>query len=494
MNLLPIAIPPGIDRRGTEYQSKGRWYTQNLTRWYNGETLGPVLGFSQFTVVTTFTGKGRALTAWLDDSNNRWIGVGTESHLYAVSSGGVIFDITPSGFTTGNADETAHIGYGDGTYGSYTYGDARPDTGSYSEATVWDLDTWGQYLIGNSPEDGKIYQWTLNTGTIAAAVTNAPTACKGVVVTGQRFVMALGAGGNNRKLQWSDQDDNTVWSPSATNQAGDVDLPRGKIILGRTLIDQVIVLTDREAYIVEYIGLPFVYSPRKVGDSCGAVSKRCIATSGQLAAWWSQSGFWTYNGVVTPLDCPLWDMIQNNITSGQLTKISAFHNSKYSEFWWFYPSSSSTEIDSYVFWNYKYNHWGMGSLVRLAGTEPGTYQYPILVGNDGNLYEHENGHSYGGATPTATSGPMELGAGERVMHVLGIVPDEKTVGDVSLKFNTRLYPNASQTVTASMTPDSTGKVDVRFSARQVELVVTGAQSDDWRFGNPRLWVAQGGKR
>ena len=40
MENLPLAIPPGVFRRGTEFQSKGRAYDTNLVRSY-GPSWGP---------------------------------------------------------------------------------------------------------------------------------------------------------------------------------------------------------------------------------------------------------------------------------------------------------------------------------------------------------------------------------------------------------------------------------------------------------------------
>ena len=54
-----------------------------------------------------------------------------------------------------------------------------------------------------------------------------------MVVTEERFIFALGAGGNSRKVQWCDKENNTVWTPSATNEAGDIELATaGQIMQG----------------------------------------------------------------------------------------------------------------------------------------------------------------------------------------------------------------------------------------------------------------------
>jgi len=41
MAYIPLQIPPGVFKNGTEYQSKGRWNNSNLVRWFEG-TIRPV--------------------------------------------------------------------------------------------------------------------------------------------------------------------------------------------------------------------------------------------------------------------------------------------------------------------------------------------------------------------------------------------------------------------------------------------------------------------
>jgi len=132
------------------------------------------------------------------DAAERFIAAGTHSNLYVMNETGTLKDITPTGFTSGRADAVLKIGYGQSTYGSYAYGVARPDLGTYLPATTWSMDTWGEYLVACSTEDGKLLEWQLDFGTPtdAAVITNAPTSCTAVMTTSERFVFALGAGGN----------------------------------------------------------------------------------------------------------------------------------------------------------------------------------------------------------------------------------------------------------------------------------------------------------
>jgi hypothetical protein len=503
--LYPISPPPGIFRQGTEYQAGGqvgpdgvlppRWFNGSLTRFF-GEQVGPIGGFRQRSA-NPVSGMARAILPWTTNASPtvRWIGIGTHTHLYVHNASGQVFDITPSGFVAGQADESVNTGFGAAAFGAQAFGVARPDTGSTTEALVWDLDVWGDNLVACAFSDGRLVQWALNTAVPAAAISGAPTGCLGTFVTEQGFQFAVAPGGNGRRLQWSDQGNNTVWTPSTTNQAGTVDLvTSGAIRKGLRLGPQALVLTDTDAHVGQYVGLPSVWAFQRVGSGCGAISKGCVVATGQQAVWWGRSGFWLFDGSAQPIECEVYDYLQNNLNPGQRSKITGFHNSQFGEAWWFYPSASSNENDSYVYWDYRRNHWNIGTLPRLCAAQAGVFKWPLAMDPSGICYEHEVGDSYGGAQPFIETGPIELGGGDQLMHCLGLIPDETAGGQVTVDFRTRPYPGGPETVLGETSLDGSGKADLRFSARQARMRITGAAATDWRFGKARLELRNGGRR
>ena len=152
MPYVPINLPSGVYKNGTEMQAKGRWLDCNLVRWNEG-AMQPIRGWTQRGTAVA-TGKARAIRIWTDNSNNRRTAVGTSSRLYIYSEDGTQYDITPSGFTAGFDDATAATGFGNYTYGTGNYGTQRPDGGILIPATTWSLDNWGSYLVGCSNRDG----------------------------------------------------------------------------------------------------------------------------------------------------------------------------------------------------------------------------------------------------------------------------------------------------------------------------------------------------
>lgn len=491
MAYIPLQIPPGVFKNGTEYQSKGRWNNSNLIRWFEG-TMRPVGGWRKRST-SQLSGMARGLINWRDNTGNRRIGIGTHSKLYAMNEAGTLTDITPADLVVGDPDAIQKLGYGYSTYGNFAYGVARPDLGSYTPATTWSLDTWGEYLVGCSTKDGRLLEWQLNNASDAAAITNAPTSCVGLVVTQERFLFALGASGNPRKVAWCDQENNTVWTPAATNQAGDFELATiGSIQCAKRIRGSTIIFTDADVHTATYIGPPYIYSFDRIGTGCGAISKQSVAATDNACLWMSKSGFWIYDGFVKPLVSDVGDYVFNNINYQQSSKVYAVHNSAYGEIWWFYPSSASNEVDSYVTFNYREGHWSIGTLARTCGTDRGIFATPLMVSTDGYVYEHEVGFAYDSQSVFAESGPIELGLGDRVLSLTGLIPDEKNLGDVKVSFSTKFYPTGTE---YNYGPYSmTNPTSLRITGKQIAAKVEGNTLSDWRVGIIRFDGKVGGLR
>ena len=252
------------------------------------------------------------------------------------------------------------------------------------------------------------------------------------------------------------------------------------------------LLTTTDAHVARYSGPPFVYSFQRVGDGCGTVSANGCVAADQFAVWPGLNSFHIYDGSVKVLKSSVGDFFYNNINKAQRSKIAGVLNSEFNEVWWFYPSVNSIENDSYVVWNYRDNHWNIGTLARTAGADAGVFLYPQMVGTDGYVYEHEVGYAYDGASPFVQSGPVELGNGDNLMVARQLIPDEKNQGDVTATFKTRFYPNGAETSHGPFT--MTNPTSVRFQGRQVSMRIDAAQNSDWRVGTMRIDAVAGGKR
>jgi len=492
MPLIPLQIPAGVYRNGTDLQSAGRWRDANLIRWHQ-EAMRPIGGWRQRGSID-INGTPRGTVAWRTNNSDRYLGIGVHNALFVMDEGGSVTDITPAQFTGGRLNSSANLGYGGDTYGTALYGLPREDATTLLDATTWSLDNWGEYLVACSTDDGQILEWQLDPASNAAPIANAPTNNSAMFVTEERFLFALGAGGNPRLVQWCDREDNTLWSPASTNEAGDIELQTsGRILAGLRTRGQSLILTDQDAHTASYVGPPFVYGFERVGTSCGLIAAKAAASVDAGVIWMGERSFFQYaGGSVVEVKCDVGDYVFSDINTSQKSLIHAVTHGAWGEIWWFYPSEGATEVDRYVSYNYITGVWMIGELDRTSGVEGGIFRFPLWFKSDGVLYEHEVGYDHDGISPFAESGPISIGNGDNVAAVTRLIPDEETQGEVTATFKTRFHPNDVETSHGPyIMANPTG---VRFTGRQVRMRVTADVLDDWRVGIMRLEVKPRGQR
>lgn len=501
MTLVPLRIPPGVLRNGTKYQSLGRWYDANLVRFIEG-TIRPLGGWQTLkdnaNAAVTVAGAPRTMRAWrAGGGTEAWLAIGTNTKAYAYKTG-TLTDITIAGLTTGGADAVQSIGnYGGGNYGSGVYGQGEGTVATTTDPAVWHMDTFGDHLVACLPEDGRILKWDLNTSNDLVVVTNAPTSCKGVVVTPERFIFALGAGGDGRKVEWPDQENFTTWTPASGNQAGNFLLEgTGSIKAGRRGQGETLIWTDTELFVAQYIGGTLVYSFRKKGTDCGLIAPEAVAMIGGRAIWMGQRGFYEYNGFVQEIPCEIADYVFTDFNVVQKAKVTAQHFAEMGEIKFFYPSRGSTAIDRYVIYNYREKHWTPGKLNRSAGVDRGVFPTPIMANESGALYTHESTFDrdgYTGDVPSLESGPIQVGdAGDQVFMMRELVPDEKTQGDVRMYLYAGNYPQSTEATYGPFT--AALPTNVRITARQMRVRFEQVNAVDWRIGQVRFDAVAGGRR
>ena len=495
MPLIPLQIPPGVYRVGTDFEGSNRWRDANLVRWHQG-SMRPIGGWrTKSDISSVITAAPRAMHCWVDNTQGANTAVATANELVYVNASGSPTDITPVGFVQGDEDAAINYSFGGGFYGTSNYGLRRPGSSQFQEADTWSLDNWGEYLVGCATQDGKLYEWQLNTSNPAAQIANSPTGCKGMIVTEERFIFALQADGNPRKIAWCDREDNTTWTPSATNEAGDIELQTsGEIMCAARMRGRTMIVTNLDAHVATYQGPPYVYGFERVGTACGAISRKALVAIDQGAFWMGRESFYMFDGsTATQMPCDVQDYVFENMNANQASKTYAVHNSEYGEIWWFYPSQGGTECDSYVSYDYLENHWEIGTINRTAGADQGVFAEPQWIDASGVLYEHElHGFSHGGMTPYAETGPISLGNGDNIMKVNNLIPDEETQGSVTATFKTRMHPNDTERSYGPYTMSN--PTSVRFSGRQVRMRVEATGNEDWRVGIMRINAEPGGRR
>lgn len=509
---IPLTIKPGVYKNGTRYQAKGRWFDANLVRWYEG-IMGPIGGWRNVLDPSTqaklsVTGKPRNALGWRTNAGLSVIGIGTSTKLWFYSDG-ALTDITPTGLVAGAADGFfSSGGYGQGKYGVGYYG---TNTGAITlhQADNWQLDNFGENVVACWTADGRIF--SAAPGAQVTPLANAPTSVIGIVVTPERFLVALGGTGSvdptpdARRIRWASQESTTLWTPAATNSAGEFELTtKGKLMAGRRTRRQTLLWTDVDMYSMTFTAGTDVYAFDQLGDNCGLIGPNAQCVIGDLAFWMSYGKFFLYDGALKPIPCDVVDFVFQDLNQQQRSKVVCVPNTLFDEIVWYYPSASQagSENDRYVSYNYRENHWSIGTLGRGCGIDRGIYEYPVLLDSAGFLYEHEVGDQrVGSGIAFAESGPVELtdadvqmgfSGSPQLMAVNRFIPDEKTLGDVRLKFFTSKFPTDVEKVVGPIVASQ--PTSLRFLARQTRVRVEEVNPVRWRVGVPRLGVKPAGYR
>ena len=414
-------------------------------------------------------------------------------------------------------------GWGAGTFGSTS---ALSLT---NQLRLWTHDNFGEDLIIN-PRAGGIYKWVENNGLGTRAVelsgitgaNQVPTVGLQVITSEKdRHLIVLGAdpvSGTSRTgtvdpmfIAFSDQENSLEFEPTNTNTAGSLRLSSGSSIIGAVKSRQEIMIwTDTALYSMQFIGPPFTFAVNLINEGIGLVGPKAAVTAPQGIYWMSYNNFYIYNGSVQTIPCTVHNYVFGDINLAQSFKFNAFTISDKSEVGWFYCSSSSTEIDRYVIYNYIENLWIYGSLTRTAWLDAGIENYPRAV-NGGYLYQQETGFNDDGSPMTNVfieSSDFDIGDGEQFTFIRRIIPDFKflqnnNAGNINIVVKTRNFPGDSLTTNSTNAiTETTTQAYVRGRARQMVLRF---ESDDdatgngnldigWRLGATRIDTRPDGKR
>jgi hypothetical protein len=512
MPRTPQAPPPGVVRNATPEATPGRWWDCNNVRFRGGQ-LQPI-GGNVWLTGTGVANPVRDLLTWHDNADVRWAVFGTDVALYAYRfDTDTIYNITPAG--VGPLDPPgALLGYGLADYGEDAYGterdeeDVGPQDISATMGDRWSIDTFGQDLLIVPTQDGRLYSWSPATpATLPAIVAEAPVMNRGVIVTDQRHVVLLGAGGDPRRIAWSDQENYHVWTAAVANLAGDKMLQTQSYVMTAIKVgDGVLIFTANDVHKMTYVGPPYAYGIVSIAAGCGPMSLRCVVAIGNAVMWPGLQTFWTYQGTVQPAPCPVGDWFFSLVNRQMIGRVFGSPNPAFSEMWWDWPDEGALECNRYIALNYSdpTKPWMIGVRERTAGDPSGTMDFPVLGGpigaTDHCLYLHEYGWSDNGAprAPTgsvyAETGNITLGEGDRRYHVRQVVIDDESASGLGFRFLTREQPKAVERDTGLYTVVHDGLMDTRFSARHVRMRVEALADEPWSLGRPRLIIRQGGKR
>ena len=491
----------------------------------HGATKGDFVTFDSFSAIDGLDMNKEFEITSITDNNN-----------YVVTATSAASGSTSGGGGSGNAKyqisigpevSTSAFGWGTDTWGAGGWGSPSTSSTVTLEARQWSLDNFGEDLIA-TVLNGGAFRWDTSSGvaTRAAAITNAPTRSRlSLVSTPDRHLLFFGTqptiGGTNAQddllLRFSDQEDINTYQPTAENTAGSLRIADGsRIVAAERSRGQILVWTDTSLHSLQFIGPPFTFGLRQLGQNCGIVGIHAGVDINGVSYWMSQDSFFLFDGSVKKLPCTVEQFVFNNLNVTGAENAFAGHNGEFNEIMWFYPRTGSDTINAIVAYNYTEGTWWTGTLDRTTWLDREVYDNPVATDylptttannevisglTDGatQLFLHETGNNGDGAAITAfvKSGVVQIGEGNEFAFVSKLIPDiEDQEGTLNAKLEFKNYPNNSTSVTKTVSfQDNTDFVSLRGRGREFTVnVVSNTTGTAWRLGTQRFDIQPDGRR
>lgn len=404
---------------------------------------------------------------------------------------------------SGTTGSSIGLGWGAGAWGEGTWGTARQE-GIVIEMRHWSLSNYGNDLLA-SPSLGSIYLWQEATDSFAEQLTGAPSSCRAMFVTPERFVMALGTT-TPMTVQWPDQDDPTDWTPSLANTANERALQSGsKLMGGVALADGVsVVWSDTSLYLFQYTGSEFIYDSRLVASNCGLIAPLGFTKAEGVAYWIGPRQFYRYSSGIQAIQnsSDVVEYVFRTMDPTQAAKTWAEYDPLTQQVRWFYCGLGSVEPDRYVDVSLDGSWaWTVGTLNRTTGTHYRSSEAVTLrVDEEGVVWAHGVGLDAGDEPLEAyvTYGLYALSHGEKNVDVKSIIPDcQRQSGNLSFEVVTKERPNSAaylDSQTVEMRPHDE-MADIRVNGRHFGMTVRSNEiGGDFRLGVVQLEIGDAGAR
>lgn len=337
----------------------------------------------------------------IDDDSYTFVATATANA--SDTGGGGVLTVGAYQVSVGPEIQVPLVGWSGGPWGVGTWGTGIPGS---VQLRLWTHSNFGEDLVFG-PRGGSIYLWDASNGlntrgvelSSIAGASDVPVVQNIIRVSDvSRFVLTFGCSELGTTvmdpllIRWSDQEDATNWTPSATNQAGSLRLSQGsEIIAAIQSRQEIVVYTDAAVYGLQYLGLPEVWGATLLSEGTSIAGPKAVGIASGVLFWMGVDKFYTYSGNVQTLRCDLKEHIFNDFNISQRFQTFAGVNEAFNEVWWFYCSANSTVIDRYVIFNYAEDIWYFGTLGRTAWADASIRSFPVAATYSNNLVEHEVG-------------------------------------------------------------------------------------------------------
>ena len=215
-------------------------------------------------------------------------------------------------------------------------------------------------IFANNAE--KLQSWTLGSSTAFANLSADAPIAKYVTVV-RDFVVAANtyesSAQEQYRVRWSDINNETNWTTSATSQADYQDIPDGGQIVGIRGGEFGLIFLERAIHRMTYVGTPFIFQFDNISRNKGCMVAGSIAQYQGITFFLSDDGFYMCDG-------------QQVIPIGA-EKIDKFFLNDASESDYVSMSSAVDPIRKLVLWNYVSTSGDRKLLIYNFSTKRWTY-------------------------------------------------------------------------------------------------------------------------
>jgi hypothetical protein len=169
-------------------------------------------------------------------------------------------------------------------------------SGNYSSVVKWNFTQFGDTIIAANNVN-KLQSYTLGASSLFDDLNASAPVAKFVTVV-RDFVVAanLDGGSNANKVQWSNINDETNWTPGAASQSDYQIIADGGNITGMTGGEVGLIFLDRSVVRMSYIGSPLFFQFDTISRGIGCVEGNSVIQYGEMTYFLGADGFYSCDG------------------------------------------------------------------------------------------------------------------------------------------------------------------------------------------------------
>ena len=169
-------------------------------------------------------------------------------------------------------------------------------SGNYSAVVKWNFTQFGDTILCAN-NINKVQSFTLGSSSLFGDLNASAPVAKFITVVRDFVVCAnLDSGTNANKVQWSNINDETNWTPGAASQSDFQIIADGGNITGMTGGEVGLIFLERAIVRMSYIGSPLFFQFDTISRNIGCVEGNSVVQYGGTSYFLGADGFYSCDG------------------------------------------------------------------------------------------------------------------------------------------------------------------------------------------------------